>query len=628
MSRHVPTLLCLLIAIAPLVRADVSLPALFSDRMVLQRDLPCAIFGSGNVGDTVTITLKNAAGSIVQSKQTPVAANSRWQVKLDPTAAGGPYTLVIAAGGASHEIKDVLFGEVWLMSGQSNMANPVGKKEYAPLVEGDNFPLIRSFQQRSGWTKAETFNIQFIYAQAYFFARAIHRAEEQKIPVGLYSAAYVNSAIHEWMDPLTLAEHPESAAKPGAARHYTNLVRPAMGYTFRGMIWDQGENNGGLEADSAQYGQWLRSLISHWRTLSGNPGLIVIIPQLPTIRDQWRKAQDGPVATGGNDRTTRIRQGQFSALALPDTYLVTTWDTSDGDIHPRNALAKGERAARVYQHRVMGRSDVLPQGPIFERQEIQGGKLILHFRHTGEGLALDPKIPTTLQAGANPATELLGMAIAGADGQFHWAKAEIGKSHLTLTSPAVPAPTQARYTWADDLIQLGNLVNSAGLPAPTFRSDFIVKEQAPASPAPLSPVPPADGIYEGELSDFFERNLGGSLDYKIALSGGAYLSGNGKTFSIECTEVHATGPQTLTLRYRSKGTTALLRIQGSDSPNAIVLPDTGGTFANITVESVPLRKGANRLKLLSAPDSANSLDLDAIAIGNPNAFNTLVAPAK
>ncbi len=622
------SLLVLIAAVATTsLHADFTLPGIFSDRMVLQRDLPAAIFGSGDPGGTITVTLKDAADRAVQSKTANVSPDARWQLHLDQTPAGGPFTLTVADTDTSRTFNDVLFGEVWLMSGQSNMANPVGQT-YAQLVKEDNFPLIRAYQQRSGWIKAERFNIQFLYAQAYFFARAIHLAEDQKVPVGFYSAAYVNSAIHEWMDPLTLAEHPESAIKPGAARHFTNLVRPAMGYTFRGMIWDQGENNGGLEADSKQYGSWLRSLITNWRTLSENPKMLIIVSQLPTIRDKWRKPQDAPVATGGSDRTARIRQGQFEALAMPETYLITTWDISDGDIHPRNALPKGERAALVYQNRVMGRDNVLSQGPTFHRQEIEGDRLILHFKHTGDGLALNPEIPATLQSGANPATELLGMAIAGDDGKFHWAKAKIEKTKVILSSPNVSAPMQARYTWADDLIQLGNLVNSANLPTPTFRSDPSVPIYEPGAKVPISPsipkaAPPANGVYEGEMADFADRNLGGGLDHKLALSGGAYISGNGKTYSLEWTQAHADGPLPLTLRYRSKGSTALLRVNGIKIPTPITLPDTGGAFKTITIPDVPLTAGANRLKLFSAPDNVNSIDVDAIAIGNPTAFNAL-----
>jgi sialate O-acetylesterase len=631
--RHWALVITSLWLVAP-ARADFTLPGIFADRMVLQRDLPAAVFGSGDPGETLTVTLKDAAGATLQTKTAQVAPDQRWRLLLDPTPAGGPFTLTIADATTSRTLRDVLFGEVWLMSGQSNMANPVGKTDYAPLVEGDNFPLIRAYLQRTGWAKAETFNIQFMYAQAYFFARAVHRAEDQKVPVGFYSAAFVNSSIHEWMDPLTLAAHPESAAKPEAGRHFNSYVLPALGYTFRGLIWDQGENNAGLEARTEVYGRWLRDLIVHWRSLSGNPRLHVIVTQLPTIRDQWRSAQTGPVATGGADRTTRIRQAQLDALALPGVYLVTTWDTSDGDIHPRNALPKGERAALIYQNRIMGRTAVAYQGPTFLRQEIKGSQLILHFAHTGSGLALDPKIPATLQADANPATDLLGMAIAGADGKFHWASGILGKDTLTLSSPEVPAPTQARYTWADDLRQLGNLVNSAGLPTPTFRSDptvFPWQPGAPVPPAPALPAytPPADGIYEAERTDLRSFSQAGGLDHKLRLSGGVYLSTNGKTFTTEWTRVHApaAGPQPLALRYRSRGATVTLLVNGVEISSPIALPDTDGKFATLALPAVPLRAGSfNRIKLASAPDNAHGADLDALAVGNPAAFTTLDTP--
>lgn len=606
---------------------------IYADRMVIQHDMPAAVFGSGDPGEIITVNLKNDSGITIQNKITEVASDNRWQLYLDPTAAGGPYSLTVSDTDTSRTFNDVLFGEVWLMSGQSNMANPIGKTTYASLVEGDNYPQIRAFQQRSGWTIADPFHIQFLYAQAYFFARAVHNAENQNVPVAFYSAAYVNSAIHEWMDPASLAAHPESAAKPGAARHFNAYVLPAMGYTFRGMIWDQGENNGGLEADSSQYGEWLRDLITHWRTLSGNPEMLVIVPQLPTLRDEWRRPQSGPISLGANDRTTRIRHGQFEALSLPNVFLIPTWDISDGDIHPRNALEKGERAALVYQNRVMGRHDVLDQGPTFLRQEIQKNQLILHFLHTGSGLALDPNIPATLQKESDPAHDLLGMAIAGADGQFHWANGVLGKDTLTLTSPEVPSPTQARYTWADDLRQFGNLVNSSGLPTPSFRSDLSVSIYQPDSPqsAPspsIKPAIPSDGVYEGEVADFRSTNQSGSLDHNIQLSGGAFLSTNGKIFFTEWINVQSLedGNQPITLRYRSKGATLVLRVNGQDVLTSITLPETMGKFSVSTFPEIPLRKGTNRIKLLSADNNLNGVDIDAMAIGNSNVFETLNTP--
>lgn len=468
--------------------AQLVMPAPFGNQMVMQRDMPCAIYGTAAPGQTVTATLHTTTNAVLRTGSAVASSTGAWRFHFDPTPAGGPYTLVVTDGTTTITYTDVFVGEVWLMSGQSNMAGTVGNAPiYLDDTASDNYPNIRA-RMGNGWVKATNFNIQFIYAQAYFFARALHLLENQTVAVGFYQAAYVNTNIGQWLDPLSIAENPDITPTANLGGRYTEFVEPAMGYTFRGMIWDQGENDAGLGAISAQYGRWLRSLISNWRVLSGNPGMIAIVTQIPTIRSEFHTPQTGPVATGGSDRTTRIRHGQFESQALPGVYVIPGWDISDGDIHPRIAREKAQRAANVYQNVVMGRTEVAPLGPTFYRQEIQGNQLVLHFRNVGPGgLTLDPNIPATLQVGKNPATDLLGMAIAGSNGVFHWADAIVGFDTVTLTSPNIPAPTQARYTWADDLRQLGNLVNSAGLPTPTFNSVLNVTIATPGDTNPSTP---------------------------------------------------------------------------------------------------------------------------------------------
>jgi sialate O-acetylesterase len=479
--------------------------------MVLQRDLPAAIYGTGDEGRTVIVTLRTTGGTVLRTNQTTVDPNGIWRLHLNPTPAGGPHILTITDGLTTNTCSDVLVGEVWLMSGQSNMAGTVGPNGttgtpiapatfYGSMTVTDNYPNIRArFSSGLGWVNAVNFNIQFMYAQAYFFARAIQLAEGQNVPVAFYQGAMVNTPIQQWLDPVSLAEHPDAASAANAGLRFNTLIQPILGYTFRGMIWDQGENNAGVEASTAQYGRWLRSLITNWRTLTGNPDMLVIVTQLPTIRDEWHSPQTGPVSTGSaNDRTARIRQAQFEAMALPNVFLNPIWDISDGDIHPPINHLKAERTSRIYRHRVRGETSMVDQGPTFFRQEIQGDKLVLYFAHVGTGLALDPSVPATLQTNRNPVTDLLGMAIAGTNNIFYWADGILGPDYVTLSSTSVPAPTQARYVWADDLRQKGNLINSAGLPAPCFNSLLTV---------PILATNDADG---DAVPDYWESTYYGS----------------------------------------------------------------------------------------------------------------------
>ena len=138
--------------------------------MVLQRDMPCAIFGSGDPGKTIVISLNDADGNVVKTEHARVGSNQKWSLKLSPTPAGGPNTLTVGDGTDLKSINDVHFGEVWLMSGQSNMANPIGKERNAPLVEGDEYPTIRIYHQSLGWLTVNHFNVQYAYAQGSFFS--------------------------------------------------------------------------------------------------------------------------------------------------------------------------------------------------------------------------------------------------------------------------------------------------------------------------------------------------------------------------------------------------------------------------------------------------------------------------
>jgi sialate O-acetylesterase len=595
--------------------AQLAPAAPFGNQMVLQRDMPCAIYGTATAGVTVTATLRTAANTTFRSGSAVADGSGAWRLHFDAAPAGGPYSLVITDGTTTVTYTDVHLGEVWLMSGQSNMAGAINSSQvYLDDTAGDNFPNIRA-RMSNGWIRATNFNIQYMYAQAYFFARALHLLENQEVAVGFYQAAFVNTNIGQWLDPLSIAENPDITPISNLGYRYDLHVRPAMGYTFRGMIWDQGENDASPSAISAQYGRWLRSLITNWRSLSGNPSLLTIVTQLPTIRDEWRSPQTGPVATGNSDRNTRIRHAQFEAQALPGVYVIPGWDISDGDIHPRIAREKAQRASRVYQNVVMNRTDVIPLGPTFHRQEILGNQLVLQFRNVGTGLALNPAVPATLQAGANPATDLLGMAIAGSNGVFHWANAVIGFDTVTLSSPNVAAPTQARYTWADDLRQLGNLVNSAGLTTPTFNSILNVEiasspEQPPMTPALLAAISASAGqasfsislsaIVSGSISDP-ETNTPVTPTYLWNL-------GDGQTSTAPAL-VHTYASEgtylvTLTVTDGFRSTQVQRSVQAI--PAAPVVPETPLTFAAATtVTATPLTHINNPidLELASFPNN-------------------------
>ncbi len=462
-------------------QAAVRLPALVGDHMVLQRDANVPIWGWAEPGEKVTISFRGRAYTAVP------AAAGKWRAVLPATPAGGPYTMTIK-GQNTIRIQDVLVGDVWLASGQSNMELPLRDKNAPspnayplPLnaeqeVAAANFPQIRQFTVRktvayqpqtastgSEWQVCSPATAGRFSAVGYFFARDLY--QRYHVPIGLISSPWGGTPAEAWVSGEALKKLPDFAApvaeleklagapgppakdaQNGPAVLYNGMIAPLIPYALKGVIWYQGESN---TARADQYRALFPALIADWRGRWGYdfPFLFVQLanftPALPEpAESEWAE----------------LREAQAGALALPRTGMAVAIDIGESDnIHPANKQEVGHRLALAARKVAYADNAVVAAGPTFQSMAVAGSKVRLKFTNLGSGL---------ITKGNGPPK---GFAVAGADRKFYWAAATQEGPDIVLTCAAVPAPVAVRYDWANN--PDGNLYNKEGLPAAPFRTD-------------------------------------------------------------------------------------------------------------------------------------------------------------
>jgi Domain of unknown function (DUF303). len=455
----------------------------FSDHMVLQRDEEAFIWGWAAPGERVTVALDGQTAAAAAAD-----ASGKWRASLGVHPAGGPHTITVSSRQGRVALDDVLFGDVWLASGQSNMEWRLSQTiDAAEEIQRADEPLVRFVDYdartsavplsgadlRRTWQPVTPATAPNLSAVAWFFAREVVR--ETGVPVGIIFAAVGGTKIETWMSLEAVRQVPQLKAAGEAVRIgaeaidtfvsptalYNGMIAPVAPYRLKGVLWYQGESNAG----EASYHRTLKLWIEDWRKTFRDPGLPFIIVQLSS----YGSLQS--VSTPVNDRSwfAVVREAQLKAVQDdPRTCLVVTTDIGNpADIHPTNKQDVGRRAAACALGAVYG-LDIAPSGPIFESMAVEGSRVRLKFRHAESGLmaglkeGLEPVKPA-------PDGELLGFAVAGDDGKFYWADAEIDGDEVIVSSEHVASPTAVRYNWADSPI--GNLYNGAGLPAPPFRTD-------------------------------------------------------------------------------------------------------------------------------------------------------------
>lgn len=420
--------------------ADVTLPGVFGNHMVVQREAAVPVWGWGEAGEKITVTFGE------QSKSTVTGADGKWSVQLDALKAGGPLKLTVR-GNNTVEITDVLVGEVGLCSGQSNMAMTVARcNDYAKEREAATLPKIRQFStpRRTAmepqdncdgqWAVCSPGTVGMFSGTAFFFGRALH--EELDVPVGLINSSVGGTPIEAWTGPKN------------SGMLYNGMIAPLVPYAIRGAIWYQGERNT-KQADPRKYADSLSGLIGGWRSVFDRGEFPFYYVQLPN----FKAPQTEPVE---DDGWVLVQEAMLKTLACPNTGMAVTIDVGDAkDIHPKNKQAVGRRLALWALAQTYGK-DIVCCGPIYKFMTRKNDAIVISFDHIGDGLMAQ-------------GDKLKGFAIAGADKKFVWADARIGGPSVVVRSDEVRNPVAVRYGWAPN--PDCNLSNTAGLPASPFRTD-------------------------------------------------------------------------------------------------------------------------------------------------------------
>src|SRR5262245_34194784 len=484
------SLLCIIAFIAGNARADVKLPALISDGMVLQQGMAVPLWGWADEGESVTVEFQN-------QKLTATTKDGKWSVRLKPLKAGGPFTLTVS-GRNKIELKNVLVGEVWICGGQSNMAWRLNQSDNAdPEIAGAKYPMIRLFTApraevatpvtdvKAAWKECSPETAATFSAVGYYFGRDLHKS--RNVPIGLINNAVGGSPAESWTSAGVLngdAEYKQFAAdyprrmdlyekamvkyredsekakaenKPAPRATgkpwmpsglYNGMLAPLAPYAIKGVIWYQGESNA---TRAYQYRRLFPTMIKNWRSIWAQGDFPFLFVQLAAFGPNSQKL--------GESDWAELREAQLMTLsASPKTGMALAIDVGTyDDIHPRNKQPVGARLALAARGIAYGEK-IIYSGPVYQSMRIEGDKVSLSFKHTGGGLEA--------RGG-----ELKGFLIAGDDKVWREARAEIKGDHVIVSSPAVAKPAAVRYAWAK--YPSCNLFNNKGLPATPFRTDDL-----------------------------------------------------------------------------------------------------------------------------------------------------------
>jgi len=489
------------------VRSDVRLPAIIGDNMVLQAGGRVCLWGWADPNEEIDVRVSwRDVDWTIQAD-----SDGKWIFQMMAPDSGGPYEITFK-GKNTITVKNILAGEVWVGSGQSNMqwsvkdsANPEQEIAAADHPQIRLFTVERKVAEQpqsdciGKWVTCSPETIPTFSAVAYYFGRELH--QELKQPVGLIHSSWGGTPAEAWTSPAALQENPslepiltryrqalavypqalvqykenlekwQAAAeqakaekkpvpsRPGApmgpdSPHspsglFNAMIAPLIPYTIRGAIWYQGESNAGR---AYQYRDLFPTMIKSWWDSwqeQGDDDFPFLFVQLAN----YMAGKDEP----GDSAWAELREAQLMTLEVPKTGMAVTIDIGDAkDIHPKNKQDVGKRLALWALANTYGKK-VVYSGPLYRSMIRRDNKIVLRFDHVGSGL---------VARGGEP---LRGFAIAGADRKFVWAEAKIEGDTVVVGSDGIAEPVAVRYAWADNPVC--NLYNQAGLPASPFRTD-------------------------------------------------------------------------------------------------------------------------------------------------------------
>ncbi len=473
---------------AETLHADVTMPNIFSSNMVLQREKDVPVWGWASPGEKVSVEFRE------QKLETTADASGKWQAKFNPMSAGGPFKMEVSGNHNKLVFENVMVGEVWLCSGQSNMQWPV-KKALNPELEISNasHPEIRLFSVprlmsnlpqtnvNAQWQVCSPQTVGEFSATAYFFGREI--SKNLNVPVGLINASWNSTRICPWT-PATgyqavpaLQEIAKIANdkiskykkilngssngvrdKTSKQEHiseilpfdnnesptvlYNAMIHPLVPLALRGTIWYQGEANRG---EGMLYFNKMQALINGWRSVFRNDEMPFYFVQL------------APNNYGKNSEAlAEIWEAQTAALSIPNTGMAVTTDIGDiHDIHPRNKQEVGRRLALQALNKTYGQKNIICDSPLFAELKLEGDKAIVTFKNAVELKTRDGKTPDWFE-------------ICGEDMIYQKADAAIEKNKVILSGHGIEKICSVRFAWHQ--LAEPNLINEAGLPASAFRA--------------------------------------------------------------------------------------------------------------------------------------------------------------
>ncbi|MBN8459012.1 MAG: hypothetical protein J0M04_14360 [Verrucomicrobia bacterium] len=461
-------LLPLILTVISLRAEDVRFGPAFSSGMMLQREAPVTLTGLGPAGASVNVTLGKTRLTTI------VARDGTWKATFPPVGAGGPYPLEISDGKSRASLDDVLAGDIWVCSGQSNMQMGLDEAIGVPeaIANGSSNTTIRLLsvpkagadkpQTETGatWRKCDPESLRKFSAVAWFFAVHLRKSPRlAEVPIGIVDSSFGGTSIEAWTPPGTL---PDMAGDdicgsmfgipPGSL--FNRMISPLTASPIKGVLWYQGEANAGKPL---VYPKLLSNLADRWRAAWRQPDLPFLIVQLPAF--------DGSM--GGLDFGW-LREAQAKACSATTLmWCAATYDTTDGsDLHPREKEEVGRRLALLARRNVFG-EDIISEGPKPTSMDFGDGLASITFDQ-----------PPKAAAGGT----ITGFALAGADGEFRFAKATAEGNRVTLVADGIADPKFVRYAWGG--LPNATLTNASGLAAPPFRNDAFPPRSTVFQPLP------------------------------------------------------------------------------------------------------------------------------------------------
>lgn len=447
------------------LRAEIKLPAIFCDNMVLQQQTEAAIFGKATKNMTVSVSTSWDH----KSYSTKAGADGSWKVKVATPKAGGPYEITLSDG-KSMKLKNVLIGEVWICSGQSNMEMPMKGYRNQPNIGSaeaialSSNPDIRLFTVKKGanlepqvdftgsWSLCEPENVVDFSATAYYFGLMLNKALH--VPIGLINTSWGGTRIEPWISEsgcknFAWVKIPDKKPQEKLSQQtptvlFNAMINPMVGYGFRGAIWYQGESN---RNEATEYAKLMPGLIENWRTLWGIGDFSFYFMQI------------APFDYGTTGLSSAyLREAQLKASAvLKNTGMACIMDIGEKDcIHPSRKETGSKRLALLALEQTYGIKGISSKSPVLKEFKVSEGTVKLTFDNAPNGLTSFGK-------------ELSCFEVAGAAKRFYPAKAFITGAGITLISPSVLEPVAVRYAFQDFVV--GDLFGSDGLPVSSFRTD-------------------------------------------------------------------------------------------------------------------------------------------------------------